>query len=132
MKKITTILLLFAFFSCNQIPPLNKKKLIERYEKFVTEIGKKYKDYSETDWEESDKNFEYLNLQYEKFEEEMTQDEKSKIMKLQGKYIGYRTKDRTNDFIEEWKDRMNNVLDKLEGFFESMEEEPKDTVEKVE
>ena len=119
LKKLPVIILfLTVCYSCNP-----KQNYINNFEKFVIEVENQYEEYTEQDWADADQKFElYAVDEYKKFKEEMTREERKKVNKLKGKYIGVRAKAVANGLIDELEDKMEEILDGLDGLLDEFAE----------
>lgn len=83
LKVLSLLVVIFAFFvSCTQ----NKEGYLERFDKFVQKVqGKKNISDSEQ-YKLSEKFYKLSVLDYDKFEDELTADEKQKIIILKANY----------------------------------------------
>ena len=100
------LLVLFALSACQ-----TKDSYVSDFSDFVEEVASDAEDFSEKDWEKADKEFEKLSTTlYEKFEEELTPDQKAEVVKLQATYAGLKMKSGMKGAAK----KMNKLLDGLQ------------------
>lgn len=117
---ITLFLLAGVFVtSCDQVPPLNKKMYMERFEKFLQEVEKKGEELKKDQWEEKDKKFrKYSEVYFERFKDELSTEEKDKINQLRGKYVGLKARYTTKKQFNVFKKKLQNTIDQMKGAIE--------------
>ena len=108
MKKLLLmVLVMFTLSACQ-----SKDSYVKDFRGFVDEVEMSAANFTEEDWEDSDKELEHYSTDlYKKYEEELSADEKAEIIKLQGKYAGVRLKyglkntgKKMNKMLEGFKD----------------------------
>lgn len=107
MKKVLLMLLvMFALSSCQ-----SKDSYVSDFSDFVEEVASDAEDFSEKDWEKADKDFEkFATTLYEKYEEELSSDQKAEIVKLESTYVGLKMKHGMRDAAK----KMNKFFDGLQ------------------
>lgn len=104
MKKILMLVLIsFCLSACQ-----TKDSYIEDFKEFVENVKDEMKDYTENDWKEIDEKFKDLStIQYNKFEGELSDEEKAEVAKLQATYVGLKLKTGVRDVSK----RVDKFLD---------------------
>lgn len=113
MKKILFFALLWTITTaCGQ----TKESYLDEFKIFVENVQKNAKDYTKTEWKETDKQFAKLKNNYDKFSEQMTSDEKNEIVKLESTYaalklkkFGANLKESAKDVFQKTKDTVKDV-----------------------
>ena len=106
MKKVLlALLVMFALNACQ-----SKDSYVKDFNNFVNQVELKASEYTDKDWEKADKKFENLSSKlYEKYEEELSADEKAEIIKLQATYAGLKMK----SGMKEAAKKMNKLFEGL-------------------
>jgi len=116
--KIFFLFIALLFFACNV--EISKTDYINKYDSFISEVAENKSSYSDVDWNNADSLYIMYSVDYYKrFSNELTSEEKRRINKMTGKYIGYRAIDFGSD-IDEALEEFGN---QLEGIFETITEE---------
>ncbi len=118
----TISILLFPILTgCDSLPPFTADGYVERFSKFVAEVEKKHKEYSDKDWEAADKKFETYSSEYlEKFKDELTPEQKKMVNQLQGQYTAFKTAGTATEIIEAIKESLENAVEKTKGFIDAV------------
>lgn len=89
MKKILLIgLTAFLLVACQ-----TKDSYVKDFTGFVEKVEMNMSDYSDKDWEKADDEFaKYSTTLFEKYEEELSPEEKAEVIKLQATYAGLKLK----------------------------------------
>jgi hypothetical protein len=81
-------------------------------ENFVNDVEKNKADFTEKDWEYTDQQMLQFLEQYKELRPNLTDDQRTRINQLIGKYAGFRVKNAVNDFTNALKD----FGDQFKGF----------------
>ena len=114
-------LMLAAVFtcSCDQVPPINEKRYIKRFEEFIQQVEEKGNEYNQTQWEEKDKKFKkYSEIYFERFKDDLSRDQKDKINQLRGKYVGLKARYTTEQQFKAFKKKLQKTIDQMKGAIE--------------
>ena len=116
MKKVIllslmTLVCALVFTSCDK-----KKHAIDNLSDFVEKVEKNSPDYTKQDWEKVEKEYDELNAEIEKYENEYSSDEIKRIGKLKGKFLGIKTKDSIKGIINDVKNSADIVKGAIEGY----------------
>ena len=120
IQFIGIILLISTITSfCNKIPPHNEKTYTKQFEEFVRKVEEKGENYAKEQWEEKDQKFKkYSGSYFKKYKDELTSEEKDKINKLKGKYIGIKARYTTKEQFEKFQKTLKNKVSKMKGILE--------------
>ena len=127
MKVFSLIILFFVilfFVSFGN----TKDDYINDYNNFIEEVSEKSALYSVEQWENSDSiNKIYISDYYEAYSHEMTDDQKSIVSRLRGRYLALRILDAGHDIKEGMEENVlpviKDVFNQIEGAVEVMQEE---------
>lgn len=106
-----TLVCALVFTSCDK-----KKHAIDNLSDFVEKVEKNSPDYTKQDWEKVEKEYDELNAEIEKYENEYSSDEIKRIGKLKGKFLGIKTKDSIKGIINDVKNSADIVKGAIEGY----------------
>jgi len=70
----------------------SKASYISKLEKFVTDVDENWKTYTDEDWAKADARMAAFEEKYEKYADDFTKEEESKVSKLMSKYSIIRLK----------------------------------------
>ena len=106
----------------------SKEEYIDDYSNFIEEVSEKSASYSGEQWEKADSiNDVYSSDYYEAYSHEMTDDEKARISRLKGRYLGLRILDVVYDIKEGVEETVlpviKDVFNQIEGAVEVIQEE---------
>ena len=109
MKKIVMMALVaFALTACQ-----TKDSYVKDFNSFIEKTEAKAEEYSEKDWEKADKTFDELSTtSYAKFKEELSDEEKGEIMRLQATYAGIKMKAGVKNAAKKANDFLNGLSGK--------------------
>lgn len=93
------------------------KDLIQAYQHVVEEARNSYEECTEAKWNNLEKTFDTLNLQYEVYEDELTGDEKSEIDRLKGQFKGYKSLREYGILKKDVKEKTQSLINSAEGFY---------------
>lgn len=116
--KYTLILAIFliAFSSCKEA--IFKEQYVGNFENFVEELRKNHVKYTEEDWNKAEEQYKfYSETEYEKFKNDLTVEQKSKVNTLKGNYFGIYAKHKAGELGNEFKD----LLQQAEGVLNEIE-----------
>lgn len=120
----------FFFFSCAD----SKESYINNYSDFIEQVSEESALYSEKQWQNADSINNLYSLDYyELYNHTMTVDEKARVSRLKGRYLGFRILDVGYDIKEEVENSVmpviEDVFNQIEGVVEVIEQEiKKDTI----
>lgn len=116
--------------------PQSKESYLNKYDKFIEEVGNEYKEYDSKDWEESNQKFEkYSKEYYSKFKEDLTWKEQIVVAKHQVKYGYYSSSTQISEVIKELFDskELNKLREQIKYYSENqMEDDLRFLVEQAE
>jgi len=93
-----TILLFFTITFCS-CESYQRNNYISKFDYFIDKVEKRSSTYNEKDWQDADSEFKNLNdIEYEKFKNNLTNEQNSKINDLKGKYLAIRIKQGIKDY----------------------------------
>ena len=117
MKKLFLFMALAAAalvaLSCTSLLPT-------RIEKFVDKVEKNASSYTEADWEKVSDQFSNLMEQYEKTQDKLSQEDRSRIDKAIGRYHAIVLKSGINNVINDFSNAVKGALKGVGGFFEGL------------
>ena len=118
-------------FSCGN----SKEDYINDYSDFVEEVSEESISYSGDQWQNADSiNDVYSSDYYEAYSHDMTDDEKARVSRLKGRYLGLRILDVGYDIKEGVKETVlpaiKDVFNQIEGAVEVIQEEIEKELEK--
>lgn len=113
-RYTSTFLIMLILVSCS------KTKAIEtKMDKLVVNIEDNYLKYSDKQLEAMDKSYSSLIDEYNKNKSDFTQEQRTHINRLIGRYIAIRTKKGLNDFSNSLKDIKESVKSFIENISDS-------------
>ena len=112
-QKLIVISLLIAYCI---LTSCDSESLMVKFDSCVANAEQHQEDYNLGQWEKMDNRFSSLVEEYKAIKDEMTDDQKSHVDLLIGKYLALRTKGQTNRFLEE----LSGGLKQIEGFLEEI------------
>lgn len=105
-----------SFSSCKEA--IFKQQYVSNFETFIEELRKDHIKYTEEDWKKAEEKFKFLSeTEFEKFKNDLSNEDKSKINTLKGNYFGIYTKHKAGELGDELKDLLKQaegVLDEIE------------------
>ncbi len=114
MKYIFLSILTFWLSSCADF---SKNQYVSEYENFVTDLSGKYASYDEKSRLAAEEKFkQFSEVEYKKYEANMTADEKTKVNNLTGKCYAIMAKQKATQITKEFE----NLLDKTKGVLEEL------------
>lgn len=116
--KYTLILvtLFFSLTSCKEA--LFKEQYVSNFENFLEEFRENHAAYNEEDWKKAEEKYKYYaETEYEKFKNDLTQEQKGKVNNLKGSYYAIFTKHKAGELGEELKE----LLQQAEGALNEIE-----------
>ena len=123
-KRVIYMTLLLLVITYTSISCNNKDSYINSFKSFVNETKLNADTYTAEDWEASELRYEkYAINDYQKYREELTEEEKELIGKLKASYQLQQLKREGENFIEDFKDALYQIKGVLEevgdtSFFE--------------
>jgi len=119
------------FISCGDA----KEEYIDDYSDFIEKVSEKSASYSGEQWRKADSiNDVYSSDYYEAYSHEMTDDEKARVSRLKGRYLGLRILDVGYDIKEEVEETVlpaiKDLFNQIEGAVEVIQEEIEKELEK--
>lgn len=104
---ILMLAVMFTLSACQ-----TKDSYLNDFKGFIEDVEAEAADYTEKDWEKMDKKFAELSEElYNKYEEELTSDEKGEILKLQASYAAIKVK----GGMKKAAKKINEALNSLSG-----------------
>ena len=128
---ILIISFIFSFQSCSILDPCsNKESFLHHLDGIISEVKENGEKYSDEEWQEMDKKVEKIMDEcYEKYKDDLSRDEKKKILSYATTYVIKRQKKNVEDFKEMIEDL---ELDRrAKEFFQEADEELKDLFNEV-
>jgi len=120
MRKVVCFTIMaFAiliFSSCDK-----KQSAIDQLCDFVEEVEKEAPEYTEEEWEKVNKEYEELVAEIGKYE--YSGDESKQIAELKGKFVGIKTKNSVNKFIDGIDKAAKEVQGVIDGFTKGITED---------
>jgi len=122
MKKIyiqhTAGLLLFLLLaSCNNGPVFTKGQYINKFETFISNTESNYMAYDTDGWKRANAQFKELSeADYNRFEKEMSAEERLKIDRLIGRYYSFVAKYQAAQVQE----KLKRIYNQAEGFIDNL------------
>ena len=111
--KIVAIVVMTLFVSCCN----TKKEFITSFEKFISITESNYTDYNSATWDKVNAEFKELSeVEFNKFKGKLTDEEKTKIGKLKGRYYLVLAKYKALELQRRGK----GIYDQIEGFIEGL------------
>jgi hypothetical protein len=108
--------IILSSLSCKEA--IFKGQYISNFESFVEDVRKNSKEYTEADWKASEEKFKfYAETEFEKFKNDLSSEEKSKVNTLKGNYYAIYAKGKANKLGDELKD----LLQQAEGVLNEIE-----------
>ena len=112
-----------------------KEKYIDDYSNFIEEVSEESASYSTEQWGNTDSiNDVYSSDYYEAYSHDMTDDEKARVSRLKGRYLGLRILDVGYDIKEGVEETVlpaiKDVFNQIEGAVEVIQEEIEKELEK--
>ena len=106
MKTLLPIVFL-VFLSCEGI---YKTSFLENYNQFIEDLKKNQSSYTEAQWDEAATKFKnFTEVEYPKYKDAMTAEERSKYNALNGKYYGIVAKHKAGEVSRELEDLLNQT-----------------------
>ena len=111
MFKPFAVALFFFFsltlFSCESY---QRNNYVSNFDHFIDKIENKYAAYNDKDWQDADNEFNHLSeIEYDKFKNNLTEEQNSKINDLKGKYYAIRIKQGIKDFGKGLKNSLEQI-----------------------
>ncbi len=120
MKKLLFMLLL-ALVTLTACQP-SAASYIDDLKEFVEKVAEEGSEYTAEQWEEVSKEFDELIKKAEELED-LTDEQKKEIMKLQGKFSGTVMKKGFDTLMKDLGEEMEKAGEALEGFLEGLSSE---------
>jgi hypothetical protein len=99
----------------------SKDDYLKGFNAFIIKVEADYKTYSDEDWENKELEYqEYINSQYKKFKEKLTDEDVRSVGKLKGKYQAIKIKYEANKYIDKAVESINQLEGIVEGVIESI------------
>ena len=119
ISKIFMILILgLSVLSCT----MTKESYLQKFSSFVENVKEDGADYDKNKWEKTAREFEKLStVDYQKFKNDMSPEEKLKVAKLIGQYRAAQVK----WGLKYLENNINEAVDKANGFIEGLKENNK-------
>jgi len=109
------------FLTNTQVRKVGKNTYINNFEAFVVKVQENYKDYSKEDWTEIEEEYQKLSeTQRQRYEKLFTEEDKKRIIGLEGEYLSYRTGGRIHNVFETIEDGFNNAVEYVDGFIKGL------------
>lgn len=115
------VFLFFAFtlstlFSCKEA--LFKEQYVSNFESFIEDIRKNQSNFSKEDWKAKEEQFKFFTeVEYNKFKDDLTSEQKAKINSLKGNFYTLYAKGKAGELGDQLKD----LLQQAEGALEEIE-----------
>ena len=111
MKKfVMMVAVLFALTACQ-----TKESYVSDFRGFIENVKADAAEYTEQGWEKMDRKFaKFSDELYDKYEAELTSDEKSEIVKLQASYAAIKVKSGMKKAAKKINDALNSLSGKEE------------------
>ncbi|MEZ4906545.1 MAG: DUF6565 domain-containing protein [Saprospiraceae bacterium] len=123
MKNILAFSFLVIFLiSCTSDYCGSKNEYLNSYKSFVADVEKNYKNFSDEDWKQSNKEFKmFRDSCYNKFESQLTNDEEDQVFDYTTRYLLIKVKNvfQTNlsdDKFKEYSKKINEMFTKDNSF----------------
>ena len=122
MKKIykhltTVVLASLLFVSCNNGPVFTKGQYINKFETFISTTESNYMAYDTDGWKKANAQFKELSEpDYNRFDKEMSVEERLKIDRLIGRYYSFVAKYQAAQ-VEE---KLKRIYNQAEGFIDNL------------
>ena len=121
MKKI--IVLLLTAVAAVVVMSSCKETLPKRFDLFVSQVEKRYTNFSEDNWKKANAQFDKLLKEYQENRDSYNAEEKKQINEAVGKYAGIVTKSGLNtviDALDGMLKQIPSLLDNIGGFFKGL------------
>ena len=106
MKKIIYILTIFLALlitSCT-LPPMTKECYLDRFQLFIAEVADNHHQFTNVEWIKKTEQFErFTGERFEKFEHELTIQERVRIVGFQAQFHFYRNLSRASSIREDFR-----------------------------
>ena len=107
LKFTILIFLIITFFSCESY---QRNNYVSNFKQFVDKVENKASTYNDKDWQDADNEFKNLSeVEYNKYENDLTEEQNSKINDLKGKYYALRIKQGIKAFGKELKNSLEQI-----------------------
>jgi len=122
MKKIyihltTAALISLLFATCNYGPAFTKEQYINKFEAFISTTESYYMTYDNNGWKKANAQFKDLSeTDYNRFEKEMSTEERLKIDRLIGRYYSFVAKYQAAQVQE----KLKRIYNQAEGFIDNL------------
>ena len=128
LKIVVAAILFFLtlFLLDNQIKKVAKNTYINNFEEFVVRVQENHKEYSETEWEEIEKEYSEFEKERKKYKEFFTKEDEKKISELEIDYSVTQVKDVADDLYDTLKEGVNNAVKYIDGLINDMQKTDKE------
>ncbi|MCB0538374.1 MAG: hypothetical protein KDE33_12705 [Bacteroidetes bacterium] len=116
--KITTAtMVLLLTVSCNSRHAFTKEQYINKFEAFISTTESYYMTYDNNGWKKANAQFKDLSeTDYNRFEKEMSTEERLKIDRLIGRYYSFVAKYQATQVQE----KLKRIYNQAEGFIDNL------------
>ncbi len=98
---------LLTLFSCESY---QRNHYLSNFNHFIDKVENKGISYNEKDWQDADNEFKNLSeLEYDKYKNNLTEEQNSKINDLKGKYYALRIKQGMKEFGKDLKNGLEQI-----------------------
>lgn len=109
-KPFSFAILLFFTLIFPSCESYQSRNYISNFDHFIDNVEKKSSTYNEKDWQDADTEFKNLDeIEYDKFKNNLTEEQNSKINDLKGKYYALRIKQGIKDFGKNLKNSLEQI-----------------------
>ncbi len=93
---------------------MGKESYLKKFDVFISDVADNHKAWDEGDWLKKTERFDKLSGEwYDKFDTELTWQEKLKVKGLEAKFHYYRTLDQSSAFLKDIDKEINGLLESL-------------------
>lgn len=111
-----------TFVLCSCATGYSKTSYISSLEKFVDKVENDWKSYDEDDWTNADEKMEVFEEKYDKYSEDLTDEEKKDVVLLIARYKLVRAKATGNTWLKDIKGWFNDNKDVFDEALEDLKE----------
>ncbi|MCF0207289.1 MAG: hypothetical protein HUK15_07665 [Bacteroidales bacterium] len=118
VKGILVLSSMILLFGCSNLA--KKDMFLKSFENFVNEVSNECANYTDADWDEADMEYKnFVDVECPKYYKIMTDEDKSKVGQLKGRYAALQAKRTLNGLL----DGVKGFFDELGGYVEGVTEE---------